>query len=122
MNYIVVLVMDDVSYSPEILDAWEKAGVGGITIFETSGLARERRKHGYRDDVPLMPTIRSFLQGREEPHQTIFSIVDNEVMVERLIAVTEAITGKLSQPNTGILFAIPVSHVAGLPRRDKGKS
>lgn len=122
MNYIVVLVLDDVSRSAELLDAWELAGVGGITILETSGLARERRKHGYRDDIPLMPSIRDFLQGRDEPHQTIFSIVQGEAMVERLIEATEAITGKLSEPHTGILFALPLSHVAGIPRQDSDAS
>lgn len=117
MYYLVTLVLDNIEHEQDIFDAWEKAGVGGITIIESTGLARIRQKIGYRDDVPLMPSIRSFFHGREEHHRTIFSIVQGEEMVQRLITVTEEVTGKLTEPNTGILFAMPLSHVAGVPRR-----
>lgn len=117
MYYLVTLVLDDLEHELEIFDAWEKAGVGGITILDSTGLARVRQKVGYRDDIPLMPSIRSFFQSREERHRTLFSIVDGENMVHRLIEATESVTGKLSEPHTGILFALPLSHVAGIPRR-----
>lgn len=118
MYYLVTLVIDDIKHELNVFDAWETAGVGGITIVESTGIARIRQKVGYRDDIPLMPTIRSFFHGGEEHHRTIFSIVDGEEMVERLIQVTEQVLGKLTEPNTGILFAYPLSHVVGVPRRD----
>lgn len=117
MYYVVVLVLDDVNRGPEVLDAWTEAGVGGITIIESTGLARWHKMQGHRDDIPLLPSIRALLQTREEHHRTLFSIVEGEEMVNRLIAVTEAIVGRLNEPNTGVLFALPLSHVAGVPRR-----
>jgi hypothetical protein len=117
MYYFVVLVLDDINQGPDVLDAWESAGVGGITIIESTGLARLRQGQGHRDDLPLMPSIRALLHTREEHHRTIFSIVEGEEMVNRLIEVTEGIVGQLDEPNTGILFALPISHVAGVPRR-----
>jgi hypothetical protein len=39
--------------------------------------------------------------------------------VEALVAATEKITGSLSEPNTGILFTIPVTRAWGLKRRQK---
>jgi hypothetical protein len=119
MYYLAVLVVDDISQGPDVLDAWEKAGVGGITIIESTGLARWRKIQGHRDDIPLMPSIRALLNTREERHRTIFSIVEGDEMVTRLIEATEAIVGKLNEPHTGILFALPLSHVAGVPRRDE---
>lgn len=119
MYYLVVLVIDNLHQESDVINAWESAGVGGITIIESTGLARFRQKEGLRDDTPLMPSLRSFLQSREEYHRTIFSIVDDEAMIERLQKVTEAITGKLSQPQTGIMFAVPLSFVAGVPRRNQ---
>jgi hypothetical protein len=121
MYYLVILVIDNVNQVPEILEAWESAGVAGITIIESTGVARLHKMHGYRDDIPLMPSIRSLFQSREEHHRTIFSIVEGEEMVTRLITATEAITGKLDEPETGILFSLPVSHVAGLAKRDYGQ-
>ncbi len=122
MYYLVTLVLDDISHELDVFDAWEDAGVGGITIIESTGLARVRQKNGYRDDMPLMPSIRSFFHSREEHHRTIFSIVQGEDMVQRLIEATEKVTGKLTEPNTGILFAMSLSHVAGVPRRGPGST
>lgn len=117
MFYLVVLVLDDVNREPDVFDAWEGVGVGGITIIESTGLGRIRQREGLRDDLPLMPSLRSLLHGREERHRTIFSIVEGEEKVEALISATEAIVGELSEPNTGVLFALPLSHVAGVPHR-----
>lgn len=120
MYYLVTLVLDDINHELDVFDAWEDAGVGGITIIESTGLARVRQKNGYRDDMPLMPSIRSFFHSREEHHRTMFSIVQGEEMVQRLIEATEKVTGKLTEPHTGILFAMPLSHVVGVPRRGPG--
>lgn len=122
MYYLVTLVIDDIQHELEVFDAWEEAGVGGITIIESTGIARVRQKEGYRDDFPLMPSIRSFFQSREEHHRTIFSIVKGEEMVEKLIQATESVIGKLNEPSTGILFALPLSHVVGVPRRSSEQS
>lgn len=117
MHYLVVLVLDDVNLSSDIFDAWESAGVGGITIVESTGLARVRQKEGFRDDIPLMPSIRDLFHSREEHHRTVFSIVEGEEMVTRLITATEGVIGDLTRPDSGILFAMPLSHVIGVSRR-----
>lgn len=118
MYYLVLLVLDDVEQVTDICDAWETTGVGGITIIETTGLGRLRYKQGYRDDMPLMPSIRALLQGREEHHRTLFSVVEGEEMVDRLIAATESILGDLNLPHSGIIVALPVHRAVGLHRRD----
>jgi nitrogen regulatory protein PII len=114
MHYLVVLVLDDVNKCPPLFDAWEAAGVSGLTIIESTGLGRLRRTLGLRDDMPLMPSLRSLMQAREEHHRTIFSIVEGEEMVDKVIAATESTIGKLSEPHTGVLFALPVARVVGL--------
>lgn len=119
MYYLVALVLDDINQEIDVLDAWESAGVGGITIIDSTGLARVRQQEGFRDDIPLMPSLRSFFHGREEHHRTFFSIVDGENMVDRLLHATESVTGRLSEPHTGILFAFPLSHLAGVPRQSE---
>lgn len=115
MHFMVILVLDDVNQGPSLVDAWEAAGVTGLTIIESTGLGRLRRTLGLRDDMPLMPSIRALMQAREEHHRTIFSIVEGEAMIDALIEATERTIGKLSEPHTGVLFAIPVARVVGLP-------
>lgn len=122
MHFMVILIIDDINRTPDVLDAWEHAGVGGITIIESTGVGRLHAKQAYyRDDVPLMPSLRALLQTREEHHRTIFSIVEGEGEVTRLIDATQSVLGQLTEPNTGILFAMPISHVVGVVHRDYNK-
>ncbi len=105
--------------SSRLFDAWEAAGVTGITILESTGLGRLRRTMGLRDDMPLMPSLRSLMQSREEHHRTIFSLVEGDEMVDKIIEATENTIGPLSEPHTGVLFALPVSRVVGLPNDEQ---
>ena len=115
MSYLVVLVIDEVERCPELFDAWEGAGVSGITILESTGLGRMRRISGYRDDIPIMASVRSLLFSHEEYHRTVFTLVNDEASVDRLIAVTEKVLGNLDEPNKGVLFVLPVLRVVGIP-------
>lgn len=115
MAYLVVLVLDNLEQCPAVLDAWEQAGVGGITILESSGLGRMRGI--LSDDLPLIPSLRDLLATREFQHRTLFTVVEDEATVERVIATTERVVGDLNEPHTGLLFALPVSRVLGLHKR-----
>ncbi|MFQ5419223.1 MAG: hypothetical protein ACE5EY_02555 [Anaerolineae bacterium] len=119
MYHMILLVLDKLEQCPSVLDAWEAAGTPGITILESTGLARMRS--GIRDDLPLMPSIASLLKGREEHHRTLFAVVEGEARVDRIriIEATQAITGSLDDVHTGILFVLPVTCVVGLPGAQK---
>jgi len=112
MYHMILLVLDNLEQCPAMLDAWEEAGAPGITILDSTGMAR--MKSGIRDDLPLMPSITSLLKVREERHRTIFTVVEGEALVDRIIEVTQAITGSLDNADNGILFVLPVSRVVGL--------
>ncbi len=116
MYYLVVLVLDDPSLCGEVLDRWEEAGAFGVTILESTGLGRVRRK-GIRDDYPLMPSLREFLKGDEVRNRTLFSIVEGEELADALIEASQKAIGDLNQPNTGLLFVLPVHKALGLSRR-----
>lgn len=119
MANLLVFVLDCVEECPNVLDAWEKVGVTGVTILESTGMARVR--NAIRDDMPLMPSLRDLLSGREEHHRTLFSVVEDDEILERAIAVTQEVVGDLSDENTGILFVMPVTRVLGLRKRGAGQ-
>lgn len=113
MSYLVVMIVNDIDDCPEILDAWEEAGVLGITIFASSGLGRVRRA-GLRDDLPLMPSIEDLFSGGEAQSRTLMSVVDNQEMVDKMVAIAQQIIGDLDDPHTGFLFVVPVLQAYGL--------
>ena len=119
MYYTVFLVLDNLEHESAILDSWEKTGITGITILDSTGLGRIRQRATLRDDLPLLPSLHTLLHAKETHHRTLISVVDGEEAVNRLIEVTQAILGDMSAPDTGILFAVPVTRVVGVPRRGK---
>jgi nitrogen regulatory protein P-II 1 len=117
MYYTVFLVLNDLEHEAAILDGWEKTGVTGITIINSTGLGHIRQRSSLRDDVPLMPSLHSLLHAGEEHHRTFMSVVDGDELVDRIIAATQAVLGDMTAPDTGILFVMPVTRVVGVPRR-----
>ena len=114
MYQMVVLVLDELEKSADVLDAWEEVGVTGVTILESTGLGRLRFGAGMRDDIPIMLTLSSLMQTREEQHRTMFTLVQGDETVDRLIEATQSVTGNLDGPNRGILFVLPVMRTVGI--------
>ena len=115
MANLLVLVLDNPDQCHAILDAWEGAGVTGVTILESTGQARLRQ--ALRDDLPLMPSLRDLLAGSELHHRTLFSVIGDDEILERAIAATERTIGDLDTHHSGVLFVMPVTRVLGLQRR-----
>jgi len=114
-HQLVVLVVDDPNDCPDILDAWEAAGVTGVTILESSGLGRFKRA-GMRDDLPLMPSLMDLFQSEEVRHRTLFSVVDSQEKVDQMVAAAQRVIGDLEAVDTGFMFVVPVSQTYGLGR------
>ncbi len=117
MPELVVLVLDSSEHIPGVIEAWLAAGVTGITSIDSSGLGHHVAEHGLAGELPIIPSLARLLRPREDPSRTLFSVVPDGFDVEGLIAATEAVTGPLDAPDSGILFVVPVSHVRGLHRR-----
>jgi hypothetical protein len=111
MSKMVLLVLADGSKTMATLEVWARAGVTGATILDSSGIGRHLAGH---DDLPLIPSIRAVLRTQEHTHRTIFSVVPDAFNVQELIRATEAVTGPLADPHTGILVVIPVMEAYGL--------
>jgi nitrogen regulatory protein P-II 1 len=122
MNYLVVLIVDNIDDCPKILSAWEETGVLGITILESTGLGRMRRA-GLSEDLPLMPSLHDLYQFGEVHHRTLFSVVDSQEIVDKMITAAQQVIGDLDDPHTGFLFVVPVSqtHGFGKNRIDRSK-
>ena len=115
MSYLVVLIIDNIDDCPAVLNAWEEAGIQGITILHSTGLGHVRRA-GLRDDIPLMPSLSDLFQDDEVQHRTLFSVVEEESKVDQMIDLAQKVIGDLDDPHTGFLFVIPVLKVYGLGR------
>lgn len=116
--YMILFVLHDPDNLDAVLNAWDEAGVSGITILPSTGLARFREKGAWRDDLPLIPSLEDFHEHTERLNRTLMTIVKGDEMVARVVAATEKVIGDLDLPNTGIMAVLPVANAYGLNRRD----
>lgn len=114
--YLILFVLNSSDRLEEVLDAWESAGVSGITLWPGTGLGRIRQQ-GLRDDLPLIPSLADFYRHEGNLNYTLFSLVESEALVHKVVAATEAVLSPLEQPGNGILAVLPVLQVYGfIPR------
>jgi nitrogen regulatory protein PII len=116
MYHLIVFVLDDPDLCKDTLEAWEAAGITGITILESSGMGK-MRKIGVLDDVPLMPGLIDLIKIRENSHRTLFSVVKTQEQIDAVLKATQEVVGDLDNDNTGFLFVVPVSQAYGMSKK-----
>ena len=113
--YFLLFVLHDPLFCEDVLTAWESAGVRGITILPSTGLNRIQQR-GLLEDMPLMPSLEDFFSNQEEGSRTLFTILQDEDLIEPIVAATEKVVGKLEDPETGILIVLPIIKAYGLDK------
>jgi nitrogen regulatory protein PII len=111
--YALLFVLDDPDRLDEVLTAWSDIGVRGVTIMESTGWQRRRIQQsmlGARFDFASLAG-----GARLENHMTLFVVVENRDIVQKVLQVAESIVGDLDEPDTGILVAWPIEIIKGLP-------
>jgi len=112
----IVLVLDDPALLNDVLEAWTATGVKGITITESTGVHRVRGR-ACAHDAPLMLGLSRLLRTDQVGHTTLFAVVEDMAIVERVKEATETVVGDLGGPCTGILFAVPIAAAWGLRKQ-----
>ncbi len=110
--YMLIMVVDNSEHLNGVLEAWVEAGVSGVTILESTGVNRvlPRAQAG-----PMFAGFSQFFGASRVGHNTLFAVIDSLEVAETAVKATEAIIGDLRQPNTGIIFALPVAKTWGFP-------
>src|SRR3989304_6091863 len=80
--YLILLVLNDPDRLEDLLIAWEEKGVQGATVLFSTGLGRIRQLAGWRDDMPLIPSLSDFYEVPENMNRTIFTTVKDEAEVD----------------------------------------
>lgn len=109
---LMVLILNKVDSLDYFLEGLAAAGIGGATIIESAGLAMTLSK---LDSSFLSASLRGIFSNGDEDNRTIISVIkDDQLELVRKVIYTTI--GPLSQPNTGILFTVPIDYVEGLKK------
>jgi nitrogen regulatory protein P-II 1 len=113
---MILFVLHDPEKLTALLDAWKEAGINGATVLFSTGMGRIQQNQSLRDDLPLLPSLEDFYPKIENLSRIIFSVVEDDTVIEKVITATEQVVGDLEQPDRGLFFVLPVSQVRGLRR------
>jgi len=113
--YLILFVLDNPDKLEDLLDAWEETGTGGATVLSSTGMHR-LNAGVIRDDIPLIPGLDDFYKRVEDYHRTLFTIVKDDEMINKIVDATQSVVGNLNEPNTGILVVLPAAQVYGLEK------
>lgn len=115
--YLILLVLDNPDQLEDLLIAWEEAGVPSATVLFSTGMGRIRKLATWRDDMPLIPSLRDFYEAPENSNRTMFAVVEEEAQVDAIVAATQEVTGDLAKENTGMLLVLPIARAYGARRK-----
>lgn len=116
--YLLVMVLDNVRRLDEVLRAWVGAGVKGVTILESTGINRVLQRTDAQ--AAYMGFSRVF-GGGPVGHNTLFAVIESMETAHAAITATEAVLGSLQNPDTGIMFVVPIAESWGLPGAHSGE-
>ena len=96
----------------DILHELAEAGIKGGTIVDAKGMGESLLS---MEDIPMFGTLRQLLSSeeREDVKLLLFVVQDDEVVPT---AKTIKKVVDLENPNTGILFSLPIYYCEGLTK------
>lgn len=109
--YLLVMVLDDSTKLNDMLEAWRKAGIEGITILESTGVHRVLMR---TQASPMMAGFSQIMGVPPKGHHTLFAVIQSLELAEAAVAAAENIVGSMAAPHTGLIFTLPITRVWGV--------
>lgn len=110
MTNLLQIILDDLKFLPDLIQAWREIGVSGTTIMKSVG--------GYRTSTWLskvgLSAIDHIFEAKEVQRRTLFAVIEDEDLLAQAIAEAERIVGGFDRPNSGVLIVLPISQAKGL--------
>ena len=112
--FLLVNVLEQPEHLVAILEGFAQLGIKGSTVMNSTGMGRVLMTAGTAG--PAMEEINRIIANGESSNKTIFTVVKEKEMLDKAIDVVKSFCGDLCEPGKGILFAIPLAFVDGLPQ------
>ncbi len=105
-----MVILKKIDLIDEIMKKLAETGVKGGTIIDGTGMAKALVN---MDDIPIFGMLRHMLVDEEKLTSKLLIFVLKEEQVKVTRKTIKEVIGDLSEPNTGIMFTIPIKDVEG---------
>lgn len=108
--YALFLVLNETDYLDEILARFVDVGVRGATILDSQGMASALASSNEKD-FPFFGSLKILFEGARPFNKTIFTVLENEELVDRTVAAVKDVLGDINTPGVGFMFSVPIGKV-----------
>lgn len=106
---LVVIVLNETDLLNELLTEFMDNNLSGATVLDSSGMG-----HIISNQFPMFSMFAELEDERKDNSKTIFKVVENVEEREKTTEILENVCGDLSDPDTAIIFTVPVSFQKGI--------
>ena len=110
---LVVIVLNKLDCLDKLLTAFGKNSIPGATILSSRGMAQTLEA---RDELRVIGSLRMLMNANYKENRTILMAVPDE-KVDTVVELVNKATGGLDQPDSGILFTLPIDRVEGMTHK-----
>lgn len=110
---LVVIVLNKLDCLDKLLTAFGKNSIPGATILSSRGMAQTLEAH---DELRFIGSLRMLMNANYKENRTILMAVPDE-KVNTVVELVNKATGGLDQPDSGILFTLPIDRVEGMTHK-----
>ena len=110
---VFVFVLNRTEHLEHLLQEFSDHEFHGATVLDSKGMARILHTE---EEMPLFYGLRAIMEPEHRSSKTIFMVLPDE-KVEEAKKIVNQVTGGLEQPDSGIMFAMPLTFVEGLVKK-----
>lgn len=111
---LLVLVLSKVECLGKILSEMLNAGLGEATVFDSYGMLQTLNENNI-EPPPIFSSLRHYMNRSQSGNKIVLLVIQEE-KVKLACDIINKVTGGLSNPNTGIVFTLPVSYSEGIDK------
>ncbi|MFV0255453.1 MAG: hypothetical protein ACK5G7_04935 [Erysipelotrichaceae bacterium] len=105
---LLFFVLNKLDCLDDLLKGFSDNKISGATVIDSTGLAHLLAENDYGFGM-----LRTLLDLSRSQNKTIFMVCEKSE-VKNIEKIIEESVGNLNEPNTGVLFTVPVSYVKGI--------
>ena len=105
-------VLNKIEKLNSLLNEFAEIGVKGATIMSSTGMAHALYDS---DDHHAFASLRNYIDPKRKDSKTIMMVIEEKDQ-DKIINCIEKIVGSLDNPDTGIVFTVPVDFIRGISK------
>lgn len=110
MTRLVVFILNKTEVLNDLLKELSDNGIKGGTMIESKGMGHELAN---MEEFTFFGSLRKILDPERKENITLLLAIHVE-QLETVTKIINRIVGDLSEPDTGILFSLPIDYIQGL--------